>query len=196
MGRVAGLTAEDTRARLVAAAAKEFAEHGFEGARTAQIAAAAGLSAGAMYNHFASKAELLAAVVESHAAVELNELLVREPNLGLLDLLASEGNRLQKGKRSASLLVEVIQSARRDPEVAAMLAREVGARESLISDALELAQSAGHATSDVSPDAIARFTLMVALGSLLVRAMNLPPVDNDEWTALISRLLDAFRPSP
>ena len=43
-----------------------------------------------MYNHFASKAELLAAVVESHTSHELNELLVRQPNLGLIDLLAAE----------------------------------------------------------------------------------------------------------
>ena len=195
MGRVAGLSAEDTRARLLAAAAAEFAEHGFQGARTARIAAAAGLSAGAMYNHFASKAELLAAVVECHAAGELNELLVREPDLGLLDLFALEGGRLQQGKPGASLLIEVIQAARRDPDVAAMLAREVQSREALIADALKLAQNAGHAANDVSADAAARFALMLALGSLLVRALGLPAVDGDEWATFFARLIDGFRPT-
>ena len=58
-----------------------------------------------------------------------------------------------------------------------------------------LAEDAGSVDADVAPAAVARFTLMLALGSLLVRAMNLPPVDNDEWSAFIARLLDGFRPS-
>jgi AcrR family transcriptional regulator len=75
MGRVAGLTPEETRQRVLDAAAGVFAEYGFEGARVAQIARAAGLSVGAIYNHYGSKAELLAAVVEQHSAHELSGLL-------------------------------------------------------------------------------------------------------------------------
>jgi hypothetical protein len=93
------------------------------------------------------------------------------------------------------LLIEVIQAARRDPEVAAVVVREIEAREGLITDALSLAQGAGHVDAGVSAAAVGRFTLMLALGSLLVRAMNLPPVDNDEWSSFIARLLDGFRPS-
>ncbi|TKK84300.1 TetR/AcrR family transcriptional regulator [Herbidospora galbida] len=49
--------------RLVAGAVGLFAERGFGGASTRDIAAAAGLSPGAMYVHFPSKAELLARIV-------------------------------------------------------------------------------------------------------------------------------------
>ncbi|NAS20196.1 TetR family transcriptional regulator [Herbidospora sp. NEAU-GS84] len=49
--------------RLVAGAVDLFAERGFGGASTRDIAAAAGLSPGAMYVHFPSKAELLARIV-------------------------------------------------------------------------------------------------------------------------------------
>nr|WP_062340210.1 TetR/AcrR family transcriptional regulator [Herbidospora sakaeratensis] len=49
--------------RLVVGAVGLFAERGFGGASTRDIAAAAGLSPGAMYVHFPSKAELLARIV-------------------------------------------------------------------------------------------------------------------------------------
>ncbi|WP_061289929.1 TetR/AcrR family transcriptional regulator [Herbidospora cretacea] len=49
--------------RLVAGAVDLFAERGFGGASTRDIASAASLSPGAMYVHFPSKAELLARIV-------------------------------------------------------------------------------------------------------------------------------------
>jgi len=49
MGRIAGVTATETRERLLRAAAEVFAERGYDGTRVADIAAAAGVSNGAMY---------------------------------------------------------------------------------------------------------------------------------------------------
>src|ERR1700750_2467546 len=63
MGRIAGVTAAETRERLLRAAADVFAERGYDGTRVADIAAAAGGSHGALYAHFASKADLLVAAL-------------------------------------------------------------------------------------------------------------------------------------
>jgi len=51
---------EDNRARILAAAARLFREHGFDGVGIAQITQAAGLTHGAFYRHFASKQDLIA----------------------------------------------------------------------------------------------------------------------------------------
>jgi AcrR family transcriptional regulator len=51
------------RDRILAAAGREFAEHGFEGASYNRIIEVAGASKGAMYYYFADKADLFAAVV-------------------------------------------------------------------------------------------------------------------------------------
>lgn len=51
--------ADETRKRLLAAAAQAFAERGFHGTSTRDIAAAAGLSPAAVYVHHRSKEELL-----------------------------------------------------------------------------------------------------------------------------------------
>ncbi len=54
-----------SRARLLATARGEFAQRGFDGARLADIAGAAGLSHPTLLYHFTSKAELYGAVIES-----------------------------------------------------------------------------------------------------------------------------------
>ena len=56
---------EATRAALVTAARKCFVEKGFDSTSTEAVLARAGVSKGALYHHFASKAELLAAVFEA-----------------------------------------------------------------------------------------------------------------------------------
>ena len=193
MGRIAGLTPEETRQRVLDAAASVFATHGYEGARVAQIARVAGLSVGAIYNHWESKAELLAAVVERHSAEELGLLLAGEDVTGVLDIIAARGRTLDQGPPAAPLLAEVILASRRDPDSAAVLLREVLAQESLVADLVRFGQSSGDVHDDVDPAAVARLCLMLGLGSLLARAMDLPSVDHDAWAALIDRLVDGFR---
>ena len=193
MGRVAGLTPEETRQRVLDAAAAVFAECGFEGARMAQIAREAGLSVGAIYNHYGSKAELLAAVVQRHTADDVTRLLTTPEPAGVLDVIAASGRRLDHGPPAAPLLAEVILAARRDPEVAAILLREVSGRESLMADFVRFGQTAGEVVDDVDPAVVARFSLMLGLGSLMARALDLPSTDPDAWASFIDRLVDGFR---
>src|SRR3954466_14927707 len=54
-------TVEHTRERLLQAALRRFSERGFAATTVKQIAADVGLKAPAIYNHFASKEELLVA---------------------------------------------------------------------------------------------------------------------------------------
>ena len=57
---------EATVAALIAVARELFAERGYDGTRVADIAAVAGVSNGALYAHFGSKAELLAGALHAH----------------------------------------------------------------------------------------------------------------------------------
>jgi AcrR family transcriptional regulator len=68
MVRVTAHVKETTRARLVAAAAQEFARTGFERANVDAISLAAGYAKGTIYNYFPSKEELFLAVVEEASA--------------------------------------------------------------------------------------------------------------------------------
>ena len=192
VGRVAGLSPAETRQRVLDAAAGVFADQGYDGARVAEIARAAGLSVGAIYNHYGSKADLLAAVVERDSAEELGRLLAAGEPMGVLDLIAGQGRTLDH-RPAAPLLVEVIMAARRDPDVAANLVEQVRGREDLLADFVRFGQTAGEVVDDVDPAVVARFCLMLGLGSLVVRALDMPGTDPDAWASFISRLVDGFR---
>jgi AcrR family transcriptional regulator len=68
-----------TRARLLEAAERAFAEHGYEGARLADIAEDAGCSVGAVYFRFKDKDALFSAIAES---------FIEEARAGLQRLLS------------------------------------------------------------------------------------------------------------
>ncbi|HEY3191894.1 MAG TPA: TetR/AcrR family transcriptional regulator [Solirubrobacterales bacterium] len=63
MAKVSAQTREATRAKLLAAAAREFGRVGLERASVDAISLAAGFAKGTIYNYFTSKEELFLAVV-------------------------------------------------------------------------------------------------------------------------------------
>ena len=54
----------DTKDKLLDAARSEFSEYGYNDASLRRIAATVGIAAPSVYNHFSSKAEMFAALVE------------------------------------------------------------------------------------------------------------------------------------
>lgn len=60
------LSAEERRAVIVEAASRTFAELGYAGASMGRIAAAAGITAPLIYEHFGSKKELYIALLQMH----------------------------------------------------------------------------------------------------------------------------------
>ncbi len=59
------LTAEERRAAIVEAAVRLFAEKGFRGTTTRELAAAVGVSEPVLYQHFATKGDLYTAIIEA-----------------------------------------------------------------------------------------------------------------------------------
>ena len=194
MGRKAGVSAGETRQHVLRGAASVFAQKGYDGASIAEIAAEAGVSSGAIYAHFSSKAELFAATLQARGPVEMERLLAlggeaahparvfREPGIHLARRRPEDG----------SLLVEAIVAAKRHPEVAALLLSAFVERETGIAELIGAGQEAQLVDARIRPAAAARFMMMLVLGSLLVAAVDLPPVDEGEWTALIDDLVARF----
>ncbi len=197
MGRIAGVTTEETRSRLLDAAAVVFARLGYEKASITDITSEAELSSGSIYAHFGSKAELFVATLREHSAREIEHLLGGNGTIDIAAVMTTRGATLDRRSASeGSLLVEAIVAAKHDPRVAELLVATFGQRERRFTELLSAAQQSGGIDDTVAPEAAARLVLVIALGSLLVAAMDLPPIEHDGWSALIESLVDRFRTTP
>ncbi len=193
MGRKAGVAAAETKAALLEAAARVFARRGYDGASISEITSEAGLTSGAVYAHYTSKAELFNATLEAYAERDLEQLTGRA-GAELVDAITAVGATIDRREPTeVSLLISAIVAARNDPEVARLLIDGLAARERMFRGMVSSAQDSDALTGDLSPAAIARFCLMIAMGSLIVEALGIEPVEHAQWAALIERLVQAIR---
>jgi TetR/AcrR family transcriptional regulator len=115
--------ADQTRARILDAAVRQFSENGLAGARTEQIAEEAGVNKALLYYYFKSKEDLYAAAVGAVAAgvqaasmavleadasagerflrIVLNHFDRIHSNLGFANLMQQEMVRLHRGEANA-----------------------------------------------------------------------------------------------
>lgn len=109
LGRPRDCDSADTRARLLTAARAAFARDGYGNATNKDIADAAGITTGAIYHYFPSKADLYVAVVEEgqrNLQIAYEEISTRHHTL--LD-------------RFAALLDHTVEVSRRDPDSASLI---------------------------------------------------------------------------
>jgi len=69
---------DDTRQRILQAAARTFAEKGYARATTRALAAAAGVNEVTLFRHFGSKEGLFSAIIETYAAPALNTAMTAQ----------------------------------------------------------------------------------------------------------------------
>lgn len=116
---------EETRGRLLAATLAALVELGYAGATTTEICRRAGVSQGALFKHFASKGELLAAATEQLFGGLIEAYREELPRLaGVQDRAAAAVQLLWDVFEDARLLaaIELYGAARTDRELARRLA--------------------------------------------------------------------------
>ena len=132
-------TRDDTRDKLFEAAARVFEDQGIGGASIEAIALAAGFTRGAFYSNFASKDELIIAMIENHVEQyirRMHELLARHKNLAdFIDALKTMDRSQQDPLgRSPLLHMEMILFVSRAEKRRPELAKRLRARRKLIAD--------------------------------------------------------------
>jgi len=113
---------EETRARIVQAALKLFADKGYEATGVAEVCTAAEVSKGAFYHHFASKQAIFIELLQEWLQgldAELGKALSRSSSVpeGLMAMAAEMKGVLGATDSRLQLFLEFWQQARRDPEV-------------------------------------------------------------------------------
>jgi AcrR family transcriptional regulator len=150
------------------------------------------VSNGALYAHFASKADLIVDALRTHGRHLLGELFAADPDRPVVDLLLTVGRWLPRRRDARGyLIVEALVAARRDEDVARPMREYVGERADWLAGLVRLAQAGGELDPALSPAALAHFCLLLAMGSALVTP-DLHAIGEDEWSALLARVAEAL----
>ncbi|CAA9269268.1 MAG: Transcriptional regulator, AcrR family [uncultured Acidimicrobiales bacterium] len=182
-----------TRERLLEAAMEVFWERGYERAGVQEIARRAGLTTGAIYGNFRGKADLLFGAIGARAHFEIDQLF-RSPSERGGEILADLGVHLldRECDPKAGLLVEAFVAARRDPDLAELVRGMIDEQADGIGALVDRARLEGDVSGTVDRDAVVRFSLVLALGSLLFNELGIQAPAADQWSALIRRFVDSL----
>jgi TetR/AcrR family transcriptional regulator, transcriptional repressor for nem operon len=181
--KVSKETSARHRTALLEAASRLFRERGFEGVSIAEIAAAAGLTHGAFYTHFASKGALCVEVVERGIG-ESAAIAQAVPHSRRVEfyLSAAHAEDRAKGCAIAALSGDV---AREPPEVRAAFSRSIDH----LFDVLTSGQPPG-ARRPRDPGIV---SLATRIGALVLARATTDPKLRDEILGAAKRALTGSR---
>jgi TetR/AcrR family transcriptional repressor of uid operon len=191
--------ADETRARLLHAAAATFAERGYERAGVAEIARRAGLTTGAIYSRYSGKAELLLDAIDVRTHDEIRRLLGGGSTVASsTTVLATLGSHLvdPEPEPGQALLFEAFVAARRDPQVAAMLRRRIEDQDARLAKLIEAGKGDGSIDPQLPTDAVVAFSHAIGLGMLLYRSIRRELPSAEDWQDVITRIVAAATPPP
>jgi AcrR family transcriptional regulator len=185
----------DRRGAILAAAERCFIGQGYDRATMREIAREAGVSTGAIYTYFATKAAILAAICNEQAArqqVEIRAALATMPPGGdrfaaafraafepLLSLPEAEARRRER----ADLLLWF--EAMRDEEVGGTIRRIFGSWRATVLELLREERAAGRLRADLDLDALAAVLEALPLGLPLLDLLGDGRLD---WNATLRTL--------
>jgi AcrR family transcriptional regulator len=174
-----------TRERILAAAERLFATRGFDGVTMPAIAQASGITAGAIYKHFTSKAALFFEVVRR--AVEGTPASTD----GSLPVTAGTYTT-RRLKRVRQMAVEVHYAAAKSPEVRRLLRHSLDRQIGEIRDGLAAAQRAGQIAAGPDPEFVATAVMAFILGLMHMETLSPHLIGDPRWQAFVAERAEAL----
>jgi AcrR family transcriptional regulator len=190
-----------TRARLIEAAARVFAQRGFQAASVEEIAEEAGYSHGAVYSNFDGKADLFLAVFEDYMAQRVRELAETQAELAedaplevRARALADQWmDRLARDRESFVLHMEFIAHADRDAELAKRFGtRSAAMREAVSRYILQYRQEA-EAELAMPADDLALILRALGIGLAIESLVSPDAVRHDVYGDFVELLVSRMR---
>lgn len=164
--------AERRRRQILDAAMACFRRRGFHQTSMQEICAEAGLSAGALYRYFPSKAEIIAAIADEdrHSTAPLFEAIASGADM-IEGLCAFAAHVVTKCGAESTIAADVIAETLRDTELSQRFAAHEAMMRERLSAAIASAQRRGRATLIVTPEQAAR-VIVLMLDGLMIRAAS------------------------
>lgn len=150
MARISAAEKAKVRERLLVSAARHFAAHGLHGANVNHISEGAGYSKGTVYNYFASKEALFAAVLAAGSSVAADRYRARAPVAGVRARLTALVEEDVAVARAHPDFLRVLLRERHTAEegTQALIAEALGPLHALVVSIVEAGQAAGELRTD------------------------------------------------
>lgn len=179
---------EGRRAEIAAAARALIAERGFEGLRTREIADRVGINVATLHYHVPSKEALVRLVAQSVRDDFIAQHMAHDrAGMAPIDELRLEFTDFRdtaaKNPQLLAVWAEMIERARRDPEVAVVIRPMRDHWHRQIADLLARGSKAGHFRANMDPQAAAT----VVIGTLIA-ARRHPDSSYELFDAITSEL--------
>jgi len=171
-----------TRERILTAAERLFAEHGFSSVSMPRIAKASGITAGAIYKHFDSKSDLFFEVVR-RAVQSAPAPVAAGGSESVAALLAGivamyTTHRL---KLLRQLAVEIHYASVKHPRIRRLLRQSLDASIQQIRDGIVGAQQAGKLDPAVDPELLASSLMVFVMGLMHMETLLPKLVGDPKW---------------
>ncbi|MGI5134069.1 MULTISPECIES: TetR/AcrR family transcriptional regulator [unclassified Streptomyces] len=169
---------EARRKQILDAARRCFLRDGFHSTSMQDLFAESGLSAGAVYRHFASKNEMITAIVEESIrdVLDMVHSAARNRPSSSVGALMAEVLEIVKTKTAeqniAGLSVLAWSESLRNPSLAGQFDDLMTQMRSALTDVVREHQQSGNLTREASPEAIASALVCILPGYILQLAMG------------------------
>jgi AcrR family transcriptional regulator len=180
-----------THARILRAAERLFADHGFDGVSMPMIAAASGITAGAIYKHFDGKADLFFEVVRR--TVQSAPPPSPEAAPGAMTLPRIVAMYVSpEFKRLRQLAIEIHYASTKHPKVRRLLRRSLDSNIAQIRAGVVALQQAGNLDPAVDPELLASTILVFIMGLAHMETIAPQLVGDARWRDFIETRVAAL----
>jgi len=197
MPKVSSEYSESRRRQILDAAAHCFARQGFHGTTMKQIVQESGLSAGAIYNYFPSKAEIIDAIARERHTAETALLRgaleggAKPVDLSALSRAFFESFASNEHRDARRVGIEVWAEALRNPSVLDTVRRGVDEPRRLLEQIVVACQARGELPQAIDPEGLARTIVAIFQGFVLQQAWD-PETDIERYLGAVDAILSTL----
>jgi AcrR family transcriptional regulator len=189
-----------SRERILEAARRVYAKHGFRGATTRLIAIEAGVNEVTLFRTFGSKSALLEAVLEQYSREDTEPAFPDEPTDPVAELTRFVSHNLERVREMRPLLMHTMSEVDERPQAAEFACRGRQAVHDTIASYIRKLQARGLAAPDVDVDVAAVMLVATVMSDAVARHFvpNVyPPLDEaaERYVHSFLRLLGAPAPN-
>jgi len=173
------MRADKRRDQLLSVAAELFAQRGYRGTTTAELAKAAGVTEPILYRHFSSKLELFVTLIDEVSAEVLqawSDMLKAKTNgqERWRALLAGNPATHPRGRGVYRVIFQAMTEFHSDPAIARALLNHIGKLHHFLSEEVAMLQKQDVVRSDVGPDRVAWMLVSTAIGFGMMVGLDAP----------------------